>query len=642
MQSRWVYRAGLALLLALDAGCLVRDVSMPDAGFDAALGDRTEPFDMGRAGDSMVVIVEDSGAPDAPTQGIDAVAPPADHSPIDVATPVEDSSVRADSQPDSAMDSPVDTGVGPADTGVGPIDTGVAPTDTGVSPMDTGVAPMDTGVAPADTGVVADTGAMSDTGVAPADTGIIRDTGVGNDGSRDVAGDGDVHEPPSSLDYCARITDRTPVTMYLASDDSNSVASPQIARRLITTGVRVPAEVIRTHEFMNYYNPRFAPAPAGAVAITGALRPIAGSGQWDMQVAVQSESRTMTQVAPMVITFLIDTSASMSFERMSRAQAVIRAIAAQLRPGDVVSAAGWNVTARTLLDGVAVSGPNDPRVLAMADSLRATWEDTDLARGLTYGYALAMAHRTRAKLNRLVLISDGEANVGATSAETIGRPARDQINGEIHLVGVSVGDGVNDTLMDRVTDLGRGASLFIDRPEEAAVMFGPRFIETMDIAVRAVRLELELPWYMRVFATSAESISGTPTLVEPQYLSPNDAMVFQQVLQACSPTISAPTDVVRMRATFQDRTTLAARSVSADSTMGAMMGAPEAALRKGAAIVAFAEALKISDLGDRATALAAIDAAIAVVTRARALADDDELREINALLVRHREFRRLL
>lgn len=532
-----------------------------------------------------------------------------------------------DAGPDARIDVANDTSI---DTGVPPVDTGISPADTGVSPSDTGVS-------------LDDASAPMDSGIAPADSGIASDTGVRNDAGRDVAGDGDVYEPPSSLDYCARITDRTPVTMYLASDDSNSVASAQIARRLITTGVRVPAEVIRTHEFMNYYNPRFAPAAAGSVSITGALRAVPGSGQFDMQVAVQSEARTMAQVSPMVITFVIDTSASMSFERMSRAQAVIRAIAARLRPGDVVSAAGWNTSARVLLDGISVTGPNDARVLAMASELRATWESTDLQFGLSYGYALAMAHRSRAKLNRVVLISDGEANVATTSADVIARPARDQINGEIHLVGVSVGDGVNDTLMDRVTDLGRGASMFIDRPEEAEAMFGPRFIETMDIAVRSVRLELELPWYMRVFATSAESISGMATLVEPQYLSPNDAMVFQQVLQACSPTIAAPTDVVRMRATFQDRTTLAERSVSAERTMGSLLSEPEGALRKGEAIVAYAEALKVSDLADRTTALAAIDRAIEIVARARVgAADDAELREIHTLLTRHREYRRLL
>lgn len=618
MKTTWICRSGLLLLLSFESACLVKAAPESDASADTSSSDRVSPFDVPSAGDSMVVVVEDASPFDVPSVGIDRVAPPLDHAVIDVQPPPADSAGGPDAHPDARIDVAIDTSI------------------------DTGVPPADTGITPADSGTPADSSAPMDSGITPADSGVIDDSGSRNDAGRDVAGDGDVFEPPSSLDYCAHIADRTPVTMYLASDDSNSVASAQIARRLITTGVRVPAEVIRTHEFMNYYNPRFAPAPADSVSITGALRPIAGSGQFDMQVAVQSESRTMAQVAPMVVTFVIDTSASMTFERMFRARAVIRAIAAQLRPGDIVSAAGWNTSARVLLDGVAVTGPNDARVLAMADGLRSTWEATDLQFGVTYGYALAMAHRSRAKLNRVVLISDGEANVGATSADAIAQPARDQINGEIHLVGVSVGDGVGDTLMDRVTDLGRGASLFIDRPEEADFMFGPRFIETMDIAVRSVRLELELPWYMRVFATSAESISGMATLVEPQYLSPNDAMVFQQVLHACSPTIAAPSDVVRMRATFQDRTTLAERSVRADSTMGALLAAPEAALRKGEAIVAYAEALKVSDLSDRTAALAAIDRALAVVARARALSDDSDLREIAALLTRHRDYRRLV
>jgi Ca-activated chloride channel family protein len=350
----------------------------------------------------------------------------------------------------------------------------------------------------------------------------------------------------------------------------------------------------------------------------------------------------MAEVRPMSITFVIDTSASMTFERMRRAQSAIRAIAHQLRRGDLVSATNWNTGSTTLLDGITVTGPDDPRVLAMAADLRATWEDTDFARGLRAGYALALRHRAVGRLNRVVLISDGEANVGPTDADTIARPARDEINGEVHLVGVSVGNGIDDTLMDRVTDLGRGASVFIDRPEESSVVFGSRFVETMDVAVRAVRIELELPWYMRLVATTAESVATEPTLVEPQYLSPNDAMVFQQSLHACSATVARPSDAITVRATFRDRDTSAPRDVLVRTTVGALSIAPEAALRKGAAVAAYAEAIKIADLGDRATALAAIERAQRAVARARALGDDADLIEIAALLTRYHAVRRLL
>ena len=56
---------------------------------------------------------------------------------------------------------------------------------------------------------------------------------------------------------CEAIPSREPVTLYLSADDSNSMASPAIARRMIRLGRRVPAGIVRTYEFLNYYNVAF-------------------------------------------------------------------------------------------------------------------------------------------------------------------------------------------------------------------------------------------------------------------------------------------------------------------------------------------------------------------------------------------------
>lgn len=82
-------------------------------------------------------------------------------------------------------------------------------------------------------------------------------------------------------------------------------------------------------------------------------------------------------------------------------------------------------------------------MLALAAELTADG-GTDLDGGLTYGYAFADAAFDPARINRVVSISDGIANVGQTNATLIGATADDQDKEAIYLVGV----GVNDTLMD--------------------------------------------------------------------------------------------------------------------------------------------------------------------------------------------------
>jgi len=436
---------------------------------------------------------------------------------------------------------------------------------------------------------------------------------------------------------CDRIPTREPVTLYLSADDSNSMASPVIARREIRRGHIVSARAVRTWEFLNYYNVPYAPAEAGSLAVAGAARAGLAPGAIELQVGVSSERRPLARVRPMTLTLVLDDSGSMIVDdRIDRARAAVRAIAGSLRPGDIVSAVTWNTRAATVLAGHRVTGPGDPRLLAVATDLLPR-DSTDLSSGLRAGYALARAHAAPERLNRVVLVTDGEANVGATDAETIAAAARDGDRDGIYLVGVGVGDGFNDTLLDAVTDLGRGAYVFLDSDAEAAEVFDERFTEVMDVAARAVRLELTLPWYMRVVEFSGEAISGDPRAVRPQHLAPDDAMVFRQVLTPCAADRVRGADPVRLRATWESPSG-APMSVTRDSTLDALLAADDGALRRGRAIVAWAEALQHAEpLARRATRadLSALRASLAqvraLVAAAPGAAVDPGLREIDSL-----------
>jgi Ca-activated chloride channel family protein len=440
--------------------------------------------------------------------------------------------------------------------------------------------------------------------------------------------------PDADVDLCEALP-RESFTLYLSADDSSSIASPAIARRMIRRGEVVPAEVLRTYEFLNYYNTRYAPADAGRVRVVPQMRRGSAPGELEFQVGVQSETRSIAAVRPMTITFVLDTSGSMGGDRIARERAVVRAIAGQLRAGDIVSAVTWDTGRRTVLDGHVVSGPNDRGVLAMAAGLEASG-GTDLQGGLAAGYALARRHYAGNRLNRVVVISDGEANVGITDEELIAQESHRAEGEEIYLVGVGVGDGFNDTMMDTITDRGRGGYVYIDSDAEAQAVFGERFVELMDVAVRAVRLEVTLPWYLRVRAFHGEQISGDPREVDPQHLAPNDAMVFHQVLASCALEQLDLDSPITVRATYEGRDDRVAASETVQTTLAALIDGGHPQLDRGSAIVAYAEGLKAIGRalarGDRPAAQAALREAKAAVAAARAQADDTALREIAGLL----------
>jgi Ca-activated chloride channel family protein len=336
----------------------------------------------------------------------------------------------------------------------------------------------------------------------------------------------------------------------------------------------------------------------------------------------------------MNITFVLDTSGSMSGTPMSIEIASVKALAAVMQEGDRVSMVTWNTENRVPLDGHVVNGPNDPALLAAADALSASG-GTDLSGGLAVGYDIARRNYDKLRLNRVVLISDGMANVGVTDENVIGQASHSEDEEGIYLVGVSVGDGINDTLMDAVTDKGRGAYVYLDSADEAGRMLTGRFEETMEVAARGVRLELTLPWYLSMKTFSGEQSSTNPDLVDPQHLSPDDAMVFNETFVACAPGSVNPADTIGVKATYQTPIAHEAREDGATVSIADLLAGRDTELRKGNAIVAYAEALRDADR-DSANAGAKLDAALAKVREANSAGSDADLLEITDLIVQYR------
>ena len=407
--------------------------------------------------------------------------------------------------------------------------------------------------------------------------------------SAGTAGEGGVG---GAGDKCAALDRTQPVDLFLSADDSNSMASPVIARRLIRAGQYGAgyAGVIRTYEFLNYYDVGYPRAAAGTLGLFLELRTASAPGDYELQIGVSSPAAARPR-KPMNFTFVLDTSGSMAGQPMVLEQAAVNAIASSLQTGDIASMVTWNDTNTVVLDSLAVTGPGDPTLLAATAALTAGGT-TNLYSGLTVGYGLAQKNYSADRLNRVILISDGQANTGVTEATVIGDAAALNDGDGIYLVGVGVGDGVNDTLMDAVTDAGRGAYVYLDQAGEAQRMFVDRFDETMDVAARGVQVELKLPWYFGLRKFYGEAASSNPREVEPQHLAPDDAMVFVQDVVACSPEQVVPTDVVEVISRWHVPVTHVAAQASHQATVGELLEGTQVWQPKGRAIVAYAEALK--------------------------------------------------
>ena len=426
--------------------------------------------------------------------------------------------------------------------------------------------------------------------------------------------------------------------LYLSADDSNSMAGPVIARGLIRRGQKV-YKAIRTYEFLNYYGFEYPGAAPGEVAIGAAMR-ATGDGAYTLQIGVQAGHVGPAERRPVNLTLSIDTSSSMGWgpsdnRAIDRVKESCHAIAGALRGGDVVSIATWADTGAVVLDSHAVTGPGDSVLLAACGALKADGV-TNFHQGVEIAYALALKNQSPDRSNRVVLFSDGGANVSPTDTALIGQHAEDAEGEGVYLIGVGVGDpwNFNDALMDALTDAGKGAYVFLDTTSEAAAMWGERFVSNVEVAARDVQVRLTLPPTFQMIAFYGEEYSTDPAEVEPQHLASNDAMVFHQVVESCAPDALDTSAPLSVAVTWQDPVTYELRHTSLQTSIADLLAADGTMLLKGDAVVAYAEALKqLRTLTGSAAADLIAETIDSVDAAMVALGPDPDLTEIRELLV---------
>lgn len=346
--------------------------------------------------------------------------------------------------------------------------------------------------------------------------------------------------------------------LFLSSDDSNSTSSfTQVRAQLtgttwggvpgFTEGASLLYVPLRAWEFLNYaqfpYSPPMLPGDL-ALSLELIPTPEVRDDAYALQIAITAPQLDHPSRDPVSLTFVVDTSGSMEGHGIQRARDSIRAAAKALRAGDKVSIVAWGTSAKVKLHGHIVTGPSDPVLLSHVDSLQANGGGTDLYAALEAGYTVAAVHADPNRIDRVVLMSDGGANLGETENALIAEHASRGDREGIYLVGAMMGTLVFDTMMDDITEAGRGASVFIDTLSEAEKVFNTDFISTMDVAARDVQIRLGLPGSFEVLTFSGEGISADDDNDDPQHLAPNDSMVLYQTLKVCAPeAINAETEI---------------------------------------------------------------------------------------------------
>jgi Ca-activated chloride channel family protein len=296
---------------------------------------------------------------------------------------------------------------------------------------------------------------------------------------------------------------------FLSNDDTMSLSSAQRVLFAIDEHLPLPPQHVRPHELLNYFSFETSAVPEGHdFSVHAELAPSRrqdGLQTLGLAIAGRPVGREGRRNA--ALTLVVDRSGSMKAEgRMEFLKRGLLRMVRELKDGDVVHVVTFDQRVCNPLRNFVV-GRDDLSVLTKTIHAIEPAGSTNLHAGLELGYQLADGSYQPTHTNRVVLVTDALANTGVTDAHTMAMVANWYDARRIRLTGVGVGRDFDDALLDRLTEKGRGAYVFLGSEAEVDAVFGDRFSSLVETVANDVHFRLHLPPSLRMQAFHGEESS---------------------------------------------------------------------------------------------------------------------------------------
>jgi Ca-activated chloride channel family protein len=281
-----------------------------------------------------------------------------------------------------------------------------------------------------------------------------------------------------------------PVSTFSLDVDTASYA---FIRRYLTSSRLPPREAVRVEEMVNYFSYDY-PAPQDRtrpfrVTTTVIPTPWNPSNQL-LHIAIRGYDIARAERPRANVVLLIDTSGSMApSDRLPLLQQGFRLFAAELRDDDRVAIVTYAGQAHIALESTA--GRDKHKIIEVIDNLRANGS-TAGGEGLKRAYALAERNFDKEAVNRVILATDGDFNVGITDPKELERFLAEKRKTGIYLSIFGVGLGnLNDALMQRLAQAGNGNAAYIDSLLEARKAMSQELASTLFPIADDVKVQVE-------------------------------------------------------------------------------------------------------------------------------------------------------
>ena len=282
-----------------------------------------------------------------------------------------------------------------------------------------------------------------------------------------------------------------PVSTFSIDVDTASYAN--VRRMLSREGRLPPSDAVRLEELINYFSYNY-PRPASddiPFSINTELAPAPWSdGHQLLQVGIKGYQPVLEKRPPANLVFLVDVSGSMQApDKLGLVKKSLRLLVNKMTADDHVALAVYAGAAGTVLE--STPGDEKAKILAAIDSMEAGGS-THGSAGIKLAYNLAQQHFAEKGINRVIVASDGDMNVGTVSLEALKDLIGRKRESGIALTTLGFGSGnYNYALMEQLADVGNGNAFYIDSLQEAQKVLVNEMQSTLFTIASDVKIQVE-------------------------------------------------------------------------------------------------------------------------------------------------------
>lgn len=271
-------------------------------------------------------------------------------------------------------------------------------------------------------------------------------------------------------------------------------ASYSNVRRMIQEGREIPRDAVRIEECINAFSYHYQ-QPKGdapfAVSASLAVCPWAPAHQL-VRVAIKGREIETSKRPASNLTFLIDVSGSMqSSDKLPLLKQSMATLVTQLDERDRVAIVVYAGSEGVALPPTRLDSEGRAALLKALANLEAGGS-TNGGAGINRAYELAMKEKVTGGVNRVILATDGDFNVGVTGQDALVELVKQRAQGGVYLTVLGFGTGnLNDSMMDAITRDGNGNYFYIDSEREGRKVFLENLSGTLVTIAKDVKIQVE-------------------------------------------------------------------------------------------------------------------------------------------------------